>query len=59
MFLRSPLPDESFPRPVIIPQDLIVSKNEEAMFHCQFTAVPPPRQEWVFEDNSPITNKTR
>uniref|UniRef100_A0A8C3F6T7 Inactive tyrosine-protein kinase 7 n=1 Tax=Chrysemys picta bellii TaxID=8478 RepID=A0A8C3F6T7_CHRPI len=53
------LVDESFPRPVLIPQDLIVSKNEEAMFHCQFTAVPPPTQEWVFEDSSPITNKTR
>ncbi|KAH1172662.1 inactive tyrosine-protein kinase 7 isoform X1 [Mauremys mutica] len=51
--------DESSPRPVLIPQDLIVSKNEEAMFHCQFTAVPPPTQEWVFEDSSPITNRTR
>ncbi|KYO22249.1 inactive tyrosine-protein kinase 7 [Alligator mississippiensis] len=51
--------DESFPRPVIVPQNQIVSKNEEAMFHCQFTAVPPPAQEWIFEDNSPITNRSR
>ncbi|XP_069464985.1 inactive tyrosine-protein kinase 7 [Ambystoma mexicanum] len=50
--------DESFPRPVIIPEDQIVNKNEEAIFHCVFTAVPPPVQEWFF-DNSPITNKTR
>uniref|UniRef100_A0A7M4EQM9 Inactive tyrosine-protein kinase 7 n=1 Tax=Crocodylus porosus TaxID=8502 RepID=A0A7M4EQM9_CROPO len=50
---------ESFPRPVIVPQNQIVSKNEEAMFHCQFTAVPPPAQEWIFEDNSPITNRSR
>ncbi|NXD18239.1 PTK7 kinase, partial [Nothocercus nigrocapillus] len=49
--------DESFPQPVIIPQDLIVTKNEEAMFDCQFTAVPPPTQEWLFED-APITNKS-
>ncbi|XP_074845376.1 inactive tyrosine-protein kinase 7 isoform X2 [Carettochelys insculpta] len=51
--------DESFPRPVVVPQDLIVNKNDEAMFHCQFTAVPPPTQEWVSEDGSPITNRTR
>uniref|UniRef100_A0A8C0ANC3 Protein tyrosine kinase 7 (inactive) n=1 Tax=Buteo japonicus TaxID=224669 RepID=A0A8C0ANC3_9AVES len=49
--------DESFPQAVIIPQDLIVTKNEEAMFDCQFAAVPPPTQEWLFED-SPITNRS-
>uniref|UniRef100_A0A8C8VQM5 Inactive tyrosine-protein kinase 7 n=1 Tax=Pelusios castaneus TaxID=367368 RepID=A0A8C8VQM5_9SAUR len=51
--------DESLPRPLVVPQDLIVSKNEEAMFHCRFTAVPPPTQEWVSEDDTPITNRTR
>ncbi|XP_064365930.1 inactive tyrosine-protein kinase 7 isoform X2 [Dromaius novaehollandiae] len=50
--------DESFPQPVIVPQDLIVTRNEEAMFNCQFTAVPPPTQEWLFED-IPITNRSR
>ncbi|PKU29231.1 hypothetical protein llap_20465 [Limosa lapponica baueri] len=49
--------DESFPQAVIVPQDLIVTKNEEAMFDCQFAAVPPPTQEWLFED-SPITNRS-
>ncbi|NXL53412.1 PTK7 kinase, partial [Podilymbus podiceps] len=49
--------DESFPQAVVIPQDLIVTKNEEAMFDCQFAAVPPPTQEWLFED-SPITNRS-
>uniref|UniRef100_A0A8U7M554 Protein tyrosine kinase 7 (inactive) n=1 Tax=Corvus moneduloides TaxID=1196302 RepID=A0A8U7M554_CORMO len=49
--------DESFPQAVIAPQDLIVTKNEEAMFDCQFAAVPPPTQEWLFEDN-PITNRS-
>ncbi|XP_075003539.1 inactive tyrosine-protein kinase 7 isoform X1 [Calonectris borealis] len=50
--------DESFPQAVIVPQDLIVTKNEEAMFDCQFAAVPPPTQEWLFED-SPITNRSK
>ncbi|KFV67940.1 Inactive tyrosine-protein kinase 7, partial [Dryobates pubescens] len=53
----SAIADESFPQAVIAPQDLIVTKNEEAMFDCQFAAVPPPTQEWLFED-SPITNKS-
>ncbi|KAK2531865.1 Ptk7 [Columba guinea] len=50
--------DESFPQAVIVPQDLIVTKNEEAMFDCQFAAVPPPTQEWLFED-SPVTNRSK
>ncbi|NWT76058.1 PTK7 kinase, partial [Prunella himalayana] len=49
--------DESFPQAVVVPQDLIVTKNEEAMFDCQFAAVPPPTQEWLFEDN-PVTNRS-
>ncbi|XP_053169066.1 inactive tyrosine-protein kinase 7 isoform X1 [Hemicordylus capensis] len=51
--------DESFPRPVIIPKNQIVNKNEEAMFHCKFEAVPPPTQEWLYEDDSPVTNRSR
>ncbi|XP_077192883.1 inactive tyrosine-protein kinase 7 isoform X1 [Paroedura picta] len=50
--------DESFPRPVILPENQIVSKNEEVMFHCQFTAVPPPTQEWLF-DGKIISNMSR
>lgn len=54
----SAIADESFPQAVIVPQDLIVTKNEEAMFDCQFAAVPPPTQEWLFED-SPVTNRSK
>ncbi|MGH0157771.1 UNVERIFIED_CONTAM: hypothetical protein FKN15_058560 [Acipenser sinensis] len=39
-----------YPRPLIVPQDQVVNRNEEAMLHCQFTAQPPPVQEWFFED---------
>lgn len=54
----SAIADESVPQAVIVPQDLIVTKNEEAMFDCQFAAVPPPTQEWLFED-SPVTNRSK
>ncbi|RXM35251.1 Inactive tyrosine-protein kinase 7 [Acipenser ruthenus] len=50
--------DESYPQPLIIPRDQVVNRNEEAMFHCQFTAQPPPVQEWFFEGEL-IANKTR
>lgn len=55
----SPTPDESFARVVLAPQDLVVARNEEAMFHCQFSAQPPPSLQWVFEDDTPITNRSR
>ncbi|XP_075057085.1 inactive tyrosine-protein kinase 7 [Mixophyes fleayi] len=51
--------DESFPQAEVLPEDQIVNKNEDALFHCRFTATPPPVQEWFFEDNTPLTNKTR
>ncbi|XP_039595048.1 inactive tyrosine-protein kinase 7 [Polypterus senegalus] len=54
--------DPSFPRPVIVPQDQVVIRNEEAMFHCQFTAEPPPVQDWYYVHNSEdelVTNKSR
>lgn len=51
--------DESFARVVLAPQDVIVARNEEAMFHCQFSAQPPPSLQWVFEDETPITNRSR
>uniref|UniRef100_A0A8C7EPY9 Inactive tyrosine-protein kinase 7 n=1 Tax=Neovison vison TaxID=452646 RepID=A0A8C7EPY9_NEOVI len=51
--------DESFARVVLAPQDIVVARNEEAMFHCQFSAQPPPSLQWVFEDETPITNRSR
>ncbi|KAM9810094.1 inactive tyrosine-protein kinase 7 [Syngnathus typhle] len=50
--------DKSFPRPVVTPEDQVVLKNEEAVFHCQFTAVPPPALEWYHETEL-LVNKTR
>lgn len=44
---------------VLAPQDLVVARNEEAMFHCQFSAHPSPNLQWVFEDETPITNRSR
>lgn len=44
---------------VLAPQDVVVARNEEAMFHCQFSAEPPPSLQWVFEDDTPITNRSR
>lgn len=52
-------PDESFARVVLAPQDVVVARNEEALFHCQFSAQPPPSLQWVFEDETPITNRSR
>lgn len=51
--------DESSPQAEISPEDQIVNKNEDAVFHCKFTAVPPPVLEWFFKDNSSLVNKTR
>ncbi|XP_064803050.1 inactive tyrosine-protein kinase 7-like [Oncorhynchus masou masou] len=50
--------DKSFPRPVVIPEDLVVMRNEEALLNCLFTAEPPPTQEWYHQDEL-ITNKSR
>ncbi|XP_036403304.1 inactive tyrosine-protein kinase 7 [Megalops cyprinoides] len=50
--------DKSYPRPVITPEDQVVLKNEEAVFHCEFTAEPAPMVEW-YHDNELITNKSR
>lgn len=52
------LSDKSFPRPVVTPRDQVVLKNEEAVFHCQFTAVPEPTVEWYY-DTELLTNKSR
>ncbi|KAL4641328.1 inactive tyrosine-protein kinase 7-like [Arapaima gigas] len=50
--------DKSFPRPVITPEDQVVLKNEEAVFHCQFTADPAPTVEW-HHNNDVLVNKSR
>ncbi len=50
--------DKSFPQPVVKPEDLVVIKNEEALFHCQFTAEPQPTVEWYYE-NELLANKSR
>lgn len=50
--------DKSFPRPLVKPDNQVVMKNEEAMFHCQFTAVPAPTLEW-YHENEPLVNKSR
>ncbi|XP_063731521.1 inactive tyrosine-protein kinase 7 isoform X1 [Eleginops maclovinus] len=50
--------DKSFPRPVVTPEDQVVLRNEEAAFHCQFTAEPAPTLEW-FHENDPLVNKSR
>lgn len=52
------LTDKSFPRPVVTPEDQVVLKNEEAVFHCQFTAVPAPTLEW-YHENELLVNKSR
>ncbi|KAG5266528.1 hypothetical protein AALO_G00233120 [Alosa alosa] len=50
--------DKSFPRVLVSPEDHAVLRNGEAIFHCQFTADPPPIVEW-FHESEPVVNKTR
>ncbi|XP_008297718.1 inactive tyrosine-protein kinase 7 [Stegastes partitus] len=50
--------DKSFPRPVVTPEDQVVLRNEEAVFHCQFTAEPAPTLEW-YHEKEPLANKSR
>ncbi|KAK2896200.1 hypothetical protein Q8A67_010688 [Cirrhinus molitorella] len=50
--------DKSVPRVLVAPVDQVVLRNEEAVFHCQFRAKPPPLIEW-FHDAEPIVNKSR
>ncbi|KAG8547264.1 hypothetical protein GDO81_028715, partial [Engystomops pustulosus] len=50
--------DESFPQAEVVPEDQVVTENEDVMFHCRFTAVPPPTLEWFFKDTL-LTNKSR
>lgn len=50
--------DKSFPRAVVSPEDQVVLRNEEAAFHCQFSAVPAPTLEW-YHGSEPLANKSR
>ncbi|KAJ8002291.1 hypothetical protein DPEC_G00178360 [Dallia pectoralis] len=50
--------DKSHPRPLVVPEDLVVMRNEEALLHCLFTAEPRPTQEWYHQEEL-ISNKTR
>uniref|UniRef100_A0A3B1IRW7 Inactive tyrosine-protein kinase 7 n=1 Tax=Astyanax mexicanus TaxID=7994 RepID=A0A3B1IRW7_ASTMX len=50
--------DKTIPRLVVAPEDQVVLRNEEAVFHCQFSAKPPPVIQWLHEDE-PVINKTR
>ncbi|KAM7385856.1 hypothetical protein PAMP_001910 [Pampus punctatissimus] len=50
--------NKSIPWPVVTPEDQVVLRNDEAVFHCQFTAVPPPTVEW-YHENELLVNKTR
>lgn len=54
----SPAVDKSYPQPVVKPEDLVVLRNEEAHFHCRFTAEPQPTVEW-YHENELISNKSR
>ena len=51
-------PDKSFPRAVVTPEDQVVMRNEEAAFHCQFTAEPAPTVQW-YHDTELLANKSR
>ncbi|TSK22649.1 Inactive tyrosine-protein kinase 7 [Bagarius yarrelli] len=50
--------DKTIPRVLLAPQDQVVFRNEEAVFHCQFSAKTPPVVEWFHESES-VVNKPR
>ncbi len=50
--------DKSVPRVLVAPVDQVVLGNEEAVFHCQFRAKPPPLIKW-FHDAEPVLNESR
>ncbi|XP_060782200.1 inactive tyrosine-protein kinase 7 isoform X2 [Neoarius graeffei] len=50
--------DKTIPRVLVAPVDQVVFRNEEAVFHCQFSAKPPPVVQW-FHNSEPLGNKTR
>ncbi|KAI8486921.1 Inactive tyrosine-protein kinase 7 [Branchiostoma belcheri] len=51
--------DESIPRLVVGPQDVVVNKNDDARLDCVFTADPPPTIQWYFNNEGPLTNMSR
>ncbi|KAF7710303.1 inactive tyrosine-protein kinase 7 [Silurus meridionalis] len=50
--------DRTIPRVLVAPEDQVVLRNEEAMFHCQFSGKPQPVVNWLHE-TEPVTNKSR
>ncbi|XP_006817060.1 PTK7-like protein isoform X1 [Saccoglossus kowalevskii] len=47
--------------PVVLvsPKDLIVNKNENALLHCEVSGDPPPEVHWYYNNEGPITNRSR
>ncbi|KAM9476533.1 inactive tyrosine-protein kinase 7 isoform 1-T1 [Clarias gariepinus] len=50
--------DKSIPRVLVAPEDQVVFRNEEAVFHCQFSSKPPAVVEW-FHESEPAVSKPR
>ncbi|XP_073729712.1 inactive tyrosine-protein kinase 7 [Misgurnus anguillicaudatus] len=50
--------DKTLPRVVVAPEDQVVLKNEDAVFHCQFKAKPALVIEWI-HNSEPVVNKSR
>ncbi|XP_066534980.1 inactive tyrosine-protein kinase 7 [Hoplias malabaricus] len=50
--------DKTIPLLVVAPEDQVVFRNEEAVFHCQYSAKPLPVIEWLHDDDL-VVNKTR
>ncbi|KAM3865337.1 inactive tyrosine-protein kinase 7-like [Diretmus argenteus] len=51
-------PDEGSPRPAVVPESLVVLRNQPALLLCSFTATPPPTVHWYHEDEL-LANKSR
>lgn len=50
--------DKSVPRVLLAPVDQVVLRDEDAVFHCQFRAKPPPLLLWL-HDGEPVHNTSR
>uniref|UniRef100_UPI003AB09DAD inactive tyrosine-protein kinase 7a n=1 Tax=Centroberyx gerrardi TaxID=166262 RepID=UPI003AB09DAD len=49
--------DDSWPRPLLVPDSVVVLRNQPALLHCSFTASPPCLR-WYHEQES-VSNKSR
>ncbi|XP_078137903.1 inactive tyrosine-protein kinase 7-like [Centroberyx gerrardi] len=50
--------DDSWPRPLLVPDSVVVLRNQPALLHCSFTASPPPTLRW-YHEQEPLSNKSR